>query len=142
MVGGYFADIFRAKYDGKDVALKRLRVSQSPNEKDFFTVRRYSPPLILYRESLTTFQAFCREALVWNQLRHPNISPFLGIDNESFPSRVCLVSPWVKNGNIYHYYVREPKERSYHERVRLFEQWVSTLMAVSERIIDEEPTGH
>ncbi len=38
VVGGYFADIFRASYDGQEVALKRLRISQSPNEKDSFAV--------------------------------------------------------------------------------------------------------
>ncbi|EPQ54922.1 kinase-like protein [Gloeophyllum trabeum ATCC 11539] len=43
-----------------------------------------------------------REALVWRQLRHPFVLPFLGIDLESF-DQVSLVSPWMANGNIRDY---------------------------------------
>ncbi|KAF5345021.1 hypothetical protein D9758_010427 [Tetrapyrgos nigripes] len=43
---------------------------------------------------------FCREALVWQQLNSAFIVPFFGIDNESFPGFMCLVSPWMRNGTI------------------------------------------
>ncbi|KAJ6537966.1 kinase-like domain-containing protein, partial [Mycena capillaripes] len=45
----------------------------------------------------------CREALVWQQLRHPYIVPLIGIDTESFPSSLCMVSPWMKNGTSIKY---------------------------------------
>ncbi|KAJ7719636.1 kinase-like domain-containing protein, partial [Mycena maculata] len=42
----------------------------------------------------------CREALVWKDLHHPHILPFLGIDRDSFPSSLCMVSPWMEHGTI------------------------------------------
>ncbi|KAJ7181390.1 kinase-like domain-containing protein, partial [Mycena crocata] len=46
---------------------------------------------------------FCKEALVWQGLRHRFILPFLGIDSETFPSALCLVSPWMKHGTVIKY---------------------------------------
>ncbi|KAG7094582.1 hypothetical protein E1B28_005408 [Marasmius oreades] len=43
---------------------------------------------------------FCREALIWTQLRHSNVLPLLGVNTELFPSCFCLVSPWMENGDI------------------------------------------
>ncbi|KAI0783283.1 kinase-like domain-containing protein, partial [Abortiporus biennis] len=40
------------------------------------------------------------EALVWRQLKHPYILPFLGIDGDSFKPSLCLISPYMQNGNI------------------------------------------
>ncbi|KAL0570220.1 hypothetical protein V5O48_011742 [Marasmius crinis-equi] len=42
-----------------------------------------------------------REAIIWRQLKHPNVLPFLGIyhlDNNR--EDVCLVSPYMTNGNL------------------------------------------
>ncbi|KAJ6488074.1 hypothetical protein DFH09DRAFT_1054154 [Mycena vulgaris] len=46
---------------------------------------------------------FCSKALVWNCLRYPYIVPLIGIDTESFPSSVCMASPWMKNRNALKY---------------------------------------
>jgi serine/threonine protein kinase len=45
---------------------------------------------------------FLREALVWRQLKHPHILPFLGVDMETFESGglFCLVSPWLTGGTL------------------------------------------
>nr|GAT45693.1 kinase-like protein [Mycena chlorophos] len=80
--GGTFGDIYRASYQGRDVALKRMRVFQRNSE--WHKLR----------------QRFCREALLWQRLRHPYVLPFVGIDSESFPSFLCMVSPWMKHGTI------------------------------------------
>ncbi|KAJ7620554.1 kinase-like domain-containing protein, partial [Mycena polygramma] len=45
----------------------------------------------------------CREALVWKDLHHPHILPFLGIDQDSFPSSLCIVSPWMEQGTVINY---------------------------------------
>ncbi|KAK7038630.1 kinase-like domain-containing protein [Favolaschia claudopus] len=78
---GGFADVYRASYNGKRVALKRIRT---------FTSELTNPRRM----------KFCREALVWQGLRHPFLIPFLGIDRHSFPSSFCMVSPWMKHGTI------------------------------------------
>ncbi|KAJ7607401.1 kinase-like domain-containing protein, partial [Roridomyces roridus] len=45
----------------------------------------------------------CREALVWKDLIHPNILPFIGIDRDTFSSSLCMVSPWMVNGTVLQY---------------------------------------
>ena len=47
-------------------------------------------------------QRFIREASVWSTLDDPNVLPFLGIA-EPPGIGVCLVSPWMENGNSYEY---------------------------------------
>ncbi|KAK7000664.1 kinase-like domain-containing protein, partial [Favolaschia claudopus] len=78
---GGFGDVHCAFYDGKRVALKRIRM---------FTSELTNPKRL----------KFCREALVWQGLRHPFILPFLGIDRTSFAPSFCMVSPWMKHGTI------------------------------------------
>ncbi|KAF8174638.1 kinase-like domain-containing protein [Mycena galopus ATCC 62051] len=82
---GGFADIYRASYGDQRVALKHMR--------HFFRgsdLRRIR--LKLYRE-----------ALIWKDLHHPNILPFLGIDRDSFPLSFCMVSHWMDHGTVMNY---------------------------------------
>ncbi|KAJ7107523.1 kinase-like domain-containing protein [Mycena epipterygia] len=82
---GGFGDIYRASYQGKMVALKRIRTfTSAPN---------------LQRTHLK----FCREALVWQGLRHRFILPLIGIDRDTFPPSFCMMSPWMKNGTVLTY---------------------------------------
>ncbi|KAF8150312.1 kinase-like domain-containing protein, partial [Mycena galopus ATCC 62051] len=83
--GGGFGDIYRASYGDQRVALKHMR--HLLNDSDLRHVRL----------------KFCREALLWRDLRHPNILPFLGIDRDSFPSSLCIVSPWMEHGTVLSY---------------------------------------
>ncbi|KAF7373453.1 Kinase-like protein [Mycena sanguinolenta] len=87
--GGGYGDIFRASYNEKPVALKRMRYFLRGAE--------------LRRVHLK----FCREALVWKDLRHPHILSFLGIDRNSFPATLCMVSPWMKHGTVMNYLQRQ-----------------------------------
>ncbi|KAF5345020.1 hypothetical protein D9758_010424 [Tetrapyrgos nigripes] len=100
--GGGFGDVYRATYNGQHVALKRMRIFQ--RDPGVPNVRR----------------RFCREALVWQHLNSSFIVPFLGIeflrfvsssvfltflaglgiDAESFPSFLCMVSPWMSHGTV------------------------------------------
>ncbi|KAJ7227928.1 kinase-like domain-containing protein, partial [Mycena rebaudengoi] len=81
---GGFGDVFKAMYKGKPVALKHMNIFQNA---DLRYIRR----------------KFCREALVWQNLQHPFIAPLIGIDTESFPSSLCMVSPWMKSGTVLKY---------------------------------------
>ncbi|KAF8169191.1 kinase-like domain-containing protein [Mycena galopus ATCC 62051] len=82
---GGFGDIYRASYGDQRVALKRMRYFLRGSD--------------LRRIHLK----FCREALLWKDLHHPNILPFLGIDRDSFPSSLCMVSPWMEHGTVIDY---------------------------------------
>ncbi|KAJ6457246.1 kinase-like domain-containing protein, partial [Mycena sanguinolenta] len=83
--GGGFGDIYQASYGGKTVALKHARTFQRDAEQRRIRLQ------------------FCREALVWQHLQHPFILPFIGIDRETFPSSLCMVSPWMENGTVLRY---------------------------------------
>ncbi|KAJ7927805.1 kinase-like domain-containing protein, partial [Mycena leptocephala] len=95
---GGFGDVFRACYGGSTVALKRMRI---PIGSDVAKKLR-------------------AEALGWKNLRHPHILPLLGIDRDSFPSSVSLVSPWMENGNILSYL--EPSEQRHANVERLLDE--------------------
>ncbi|KAJ7266627.1 kinase-like domain-containing protein [Mycena rebaudengoi] len=83
--GGGFGDIYRASYGGKTVALKHMRTFY--RESDLRRIRLQ----------------FCRETFIWQHLKHPYILPMLGIDRETFPSSLCMVSPWMENGIVLKY---------------------------------------
>ncbi|KAK7029781.1 kinase-like domain-containing protein [Favolaschia claudopus] len=83
--GGGFGDIYRAVVDEKPVALKRMRHFLRGSD--------------LHRIHLK----FCREALIWKELHHPYILPRLGIDRDSFPNSLCMVSPWMEQGTVISY---------------------------------------
>lgn len=60
-------------------------------------------------------QEFSCEAVIWRQLCHPNVLPFYGVyhlaDNSA---RVCLVSPWMENGNIVDFLKQAPETNCVH----------------------------
>ncbi|KAJ8083254.1 hypothetical protein PM082_009126 [Marasmius tenuissimus] len=41
-----------------------------------------------------------REAILWRQLKHPNVLPFLGIYQLEQTEQLCLISPWMEKGNL------------------------------------------
>ncbi|KAJ7583148.1 kinase-like domain-containing protein, partial [Mycena floridula] len=84
-------DVYKGKLNDAVVCLKVLR---------FFVER---PEMA--RELLIDC---CREALVWKQLNHPNVLPFLGVNVELFAPSFCLVSPWMSNGNLLQFLHRNP----------------------------------
>ncbi|KAJ7336465.1 kinase-like domain-containing protein [Mycena albidolilacea] len=79
--GGGFGDVYQASYDGKRVALKRIRT--------------FTADSTTHRNRL--------EALVWQGLRHRFILPLLGIDRLTFAPSFCMVSPWMKYGTVLRY---------------------------------------
>ncbi|KAF7336171.1 Kinase-like protein [Mycena venus] len=80
--GGGFGDIYQASYNGKTVALKHIRSFHRDAEQRRIRLQ------------------FCKEALIWQRLQNPLILPFIGIDQETFPSSICMVSPWMANGTV------------------------------------------
>jgi serine/threonine protein kinase len=49
-------------------------------------------------------QLHVEELTLWAHLSHPNILPFYGIFRDvSENGGICLVSPWMDNGNLHEY---------------------------------------
>ncbi|KAE9396549.1 hypothetical protein BT96DRAFT_777902, partial [Gymnopus androsaceus JB14] len=85
VAGGGFADIWTGRLNKQRVCIKVLRFFQQGSD----------------REGL--LKALSKEVLLWRQLNHPNILPFLGINTELFSPSFCIVSPWMSNGDIMSY---------------------------------------
>ncbi|KAF7336079.1 Kinase-like protein [Mycena sanguinolenta] len=83
--GGGFGDVYQASYQGKMVALKRIRT--------------FTADSTTHRNRLQ----FYKEALVWQGLHHRFILPLLGIDRVTFTPSFCMVSPWMKHGTVLKY---------------------------------------
>ncbi|KAJ7149671.1 kinase-like domain-containing protein [Mycena filopes] len=120
--GGY-ANVVRASYQGKLVAVKCMRMFQDTDQRD---IRR----------------RFCREALTWQRLRNVYIVPLIGIDIESFPPFLCLVSPWMKNGTVNAYLSNfgEPdRKRTINRLIREIAQGLAFLH--DERVVHGDLRG-
>ncbi|KAF9256314.1 kinase-like protein [Marasmius fiardii PR-910] len=55
-------------------------------------------------------KGYLREAIVWRQLEHPNLLPFLGIYYLENDQQLCLISPWMERGNLVQYVRSTPRE--------------------------------
>ncbi|KAJ7235050.1 kinase-like domain-containing protein, partial [Mycena rebaudengoi] len=80
VAAGGFGDIWKGLVRGQHVSVKVMRIFQQDDIE------------VVVKE-------FGREALIWRQLSHPNLLPFFGL--YYWDERLCLVSPWMEDGNIH-----------------------------------------
>ncbi|EMD33245.1 hypothetical protein CERSUDRAFT_142885 [Gelatoporia subvermispora B] len=85
---GSYADVWKGQFEGRQVALKVFRIQADSTNAENIT------------QDLKTF---CREAILWKRLRHPNITPFRGIDSTSFEPGWAIVCDWMPRGTIADY---------------------------------------
>ncbi|PBL04500.1 kinase-like protein [Armillaria gallica] len=90
--GGGFADIWKGRMGDTLICIKVLRIFIDNG----------------IEERARLIKNFCREALVWRNLKHPNVLPFLGVSTELFVPSFCLISPWMENGNIMSFLATNP----------------------------------
>ncbi|KZP29838.1 kinase-like protein [Athelia psychrophila] len=88
VASGGFGEVYKGALRGHLIAVKMLKV---------------------YKSSVVAriLKEFAREAVTWRQLSHPNVLPFYGVYhlNKASP-RVCLVCPWMEQGNAVEYLAR------------------------------------
>ncbi|KAJ7793004.1 kinase-like domain-containing protein, partial [Mycena leptocephala] len=90
VAAGDFGDIWKSQFHNETVCVKVMRVYQKSDIN-------------------TLLKEVYHEALIWRQLAHPNLLPFFGVYFlQNNRSRLCLVSPWLENGNISVYLKRHP----------------------------------
>ncbi|KAF9533984.1 kinase-like domain-containing protein, partial [Crepidotus variabilis] len=51
---------------------------------------------------------FCRELVVWRQLRHPHVISLYGASLDIFPKRFCFILPWFPFGSILSFLDKNP----------------------------------
>ncbi|KAK0188292.1 kinase-like domain-containing protein [Armillaria mellea] len=105
--GGAYADIYRGRMRGIDVCLKVLRIFTNGEMKPRGDIRK----------------EFGREALVWRNLQHPNVLRFIGVNDDLFYPSFCLISPWMKNGDIISFLRQNPG----HDRMQCIKEVASGL---------------
>jgi len=94
---GGFADVWKGKYHGREVAAKVLRVYST---NDFEKIRKVgdSQPVVFINKLTAPIQRFCKEVVTWKALRHPNVLQLLGVTMTK--NKFVMVSEWMENGNI------------------------------------------
>ena len=110
ILGGGFADIWQGKLsDGTKVALKVLRLF-SNTEEEKARINKVSSANILTIEHILIqrMKEFHSETIIWSQLHHPNILPFLGVCTTLFEWRPTMVTPWMERGNALNYMSKTP----------------------------------
>ena len=65
-------------------------------------------------------QRFCKEAIRWKALNHPNVLPLLGVTVDT--GQFVMVSEWMENGNIIEF-IRSHQDIDRFELVRFFSHW-------------------
>ncbi|KAJ3551572.1 hypothetical protein NP233_g13059 [Leucocoprinus birnbaumii] len=88
---GGFGYIYKGEYKGEAICVKAAR---------------------LYERGVNTqtLKAHAGELIIWAHVSHPNILSFRGIflSDEKIP-RICIVSPWMENGDLVHYLKKYPE---------------------------------
>ncbi|OCH89378.1 kinase-like protein [Obba rivulosa] len=85
---GGSAQVWKGQYEGRTVGIKVFPVAS--------------------RDAMDSaiLKSFCKEAVVWKYLRHPNITPFYGVNTTLFP--LCFVCEWMTRGTITVYLKQSP----------------------------------
>ncbi|KXN84357.1 Dual specificity protein kinase zak2 [Leucoagaricus sp. SymC.cos] len=87
--GGGFCDIKRGQYGDQTLCLKVVRLFRKAKSDEII-------------------KQFAKEAILWSRLNHPNILPFYGVYYQGKQKKMCLVSPWMDNGNLVNYLQENP----------------------------------
>ncbi|KAJ7318198.1 kinase-like domain-containing protein, partial [Mycena albidolilacea] len=100
VAAGGFGDIYKAIYQSKAVAVKQLRFYEI--DTDHARQKKW--------------EKLCREALLWKNLNHPFILPFIGLYSDGRELikgdlgmfSVAMICPWMSNGTITKYLQDRP----------------------------------
>ncbi|KAG7095871.1 hypothetical protein E1B28_006562 [Marasmius oreades] len=80
--GGAFGDVWKGRIGQQLVCMKVVRAFETSDVKQIL-------------------KDYMQEAIIWRQLNHPNLLPFMGIYYSDMEQKqLCLVSPWMEKGNI------------------------------------------
>ncbi|KAF9459516.1 hypothetical protein BDZ94DRAFT_1324733 [Collybia nuda] len=83
VAAGAFGELYTGDFRGQAVAVKVFKFYQNT-------------------DMATYLKAISRETLIWRQLFHPHVLPFICVHyySTNIHQRIGLVSPWMKHGNV------------------------------------------
>ncbi|KXN89687.1 Serine/threonine-protein kinase CTR1 [Leucoagaricus sp. SymC.cos] len=67
---------------------------------------------LMKRFDTGTLTVWVKEVILWAHSSHPNVLPFLGVflDSQNNPPQTCVVSPYMKNGNLRDFAAQLPQK--------------------------------
>jgi len=99
LASGGFADVRIGKYMGRLVAVKTMRLAE---KDDTLKIRKVSVSGF-FSTVLTVLQQFCKEAILWNTVSHPNVLKLAGVQGDMEQGQFITVSEWMARGDIMQY---------------------------------------
>ncbi|KAL0064049.1 Rho guanine nucleotide exchange factor [Marasmius tenuissimus] len=122
--GGSFGDVYKGVIGGQAVCLKLPRIfedTEDPDADKLIKVLLHTPVTRLDpKKCLQLGQEYMREAIVWRQLNHPNLLPFIGVYYlDEAPNQLCLISPWMERGDLTRYLKSAQKQNADVDRLLL-----------------------
>ena len=96
---GGFAQVWKGKHEGMEVAAKVLRVTTMAS--DLTKIKKVGFPVCRRARAdwlVLTTQRFCKEVMSWKALDHQNTLPLLGVVMST--NQFVMVSEWMVNGRI------------------------------------------
>ncbi|KAF9259045.1 kinase-like protein [Marasmius fiardii PR-910] len=110
--GGH-ADVYKGVFESKSVCLKVLKVYIADGEE----------------KRNKDLREFYKETLLWTELNHSNLLPFLGINTTLIPGKLALVAPWMANGEVTKFLKVNPS----HDRLKVISQIAAGIMYLHSR---------
>lgn len=110
IASGGFGDVWKGIYNGREVAIKALRVYKNEGKRKVSRVSmalRYGALWVPSAQAYSFRQVFYKEITIWKRLSHPNIVPFLGVADG--PAPLSMVLEWMPNGDVRHYAKNHPE---------------------------------
>ena len=99
--------MWEGTHNDERVVIKSIRVYKHDDVK---RAAKVSPPNFCDIPLATLadyhYKIFCKEAVMWRRISHPNIVPFLGVSATHTP--LSMVSEWMPNGNVRDYVGKNP----------------------------------
>ncbi|KAF9002485.1 kinase-like domain-containing protein, partial [Cyathus striatus] len=89
---GFFSQMWKGAFQNYVLAVKVIKIYREKHVDDLLKSIR-------------------KEGILWGHLSHPSIVPFYGVYYlQKIEEQVCLVSPWMDQGNIMNYLSLNPME--------------------------------
>ena len=103
---GTFGAVWKGECGGEAVAVKVLKLTL-----DVEVIRKVCCPKLarLSTNRPGPIQRFCKEAMTWKILSHPNVLPLICASMNG--GEFVMVSEWMDNGNVVDYLKRKDADR-------------------------------
>jgi serine/threonine protein kinase len=104
VTGGGYGLIYKGQHEGKSICVKAVHNREGTVDKRKMRVSYKPYVLAIWLNEVDSWQAHAGELVLWANLSHSNVLPFSGIYlSEELMPRVCIVSPWMENGDLSRY---------------------------------------